>query len=130
MGRFRWPGELAIDGDGHVYVTDTGNHRVQVLDQRGHPVVQWSTGTADDDAPRAGIALNRAGHVFVGSSIGLIQQFDPAGRALLAWSARNGKSGQQNGPAGLAVGADDDIFVADRDNHRLLRFRLLAPVTG
>ena len=130
-GRFMWPGGLAVDDQGQVYVADTGNSRVQVFDGQGRLVAQWATeALTGDEAPAASITLDRAGRVYVGGAGDRIQQFDRRGQALAAWGGRGGGPGEVRGPAGLAVGADDDLHVADRDNHRVQRFRLLLPVTG
>jgi tripartite motif-containing protein 71 len=37
-GRFRKPGNLAFDRDGHIWVADGGNRRIQVLTQEGRPL--------------------------------------------------------------------------------------------
>jgi DNA-binding beta-propeller fold protein YncE len=130
-GRFMWPGGLAVDDQGQVYVADTGNSRVQVFDGQGRPVARWMTAAlAGDEAPVAGIALDRAGRVYVGGAGDRIQQFDRSGRALATWASRGGGPGELRGPAGLAVDADGDLHVTDRDNHRVQRFHLLLPVTG
>ncbi|GIT43307.1 MAG: hypothetical protein Ct9H300mP11_12430 [Chloroflexota bacterium] len=33
-GEFSWPQSLSLDNEGNVYVSDRGNHRVQVFDPR------------------------------------------------------------------------------------------------
>jgi DNA-binding beta-propeller fold protein YncE len=130
-GRFMWPGGLAVDGQGQVYVADTGNGRVQVFDGQGRLVARWMTAApAGDEAPPAGIALDRAGRVYVGGAGDRIRQFDRSGQALATWAGRGDGPGELRGPAGLAVDADGDLHVADRDNHRVQRFRLLLPVAG
>jgi DNA-binding beta-propeller fold protein YncE len=130
-GRFMWPGGLAVDDQGQVYVADTGNGRVQVFDGQGRLVARWMTAApAGDEAPVAGIALDRAGRVYVGGAGDRIRQFDRGGRALATWAGRGDGPGELRGPAGLAIDADGDLHVADRDNHRVQRFRLLLPVAG
>ena len=38
---FRTPHDMAMDGEGRIYVADRGNHRVQILDQNGGFIAQW-----------------------------------------------------------------------------------------
>jgi DNA-binding beta-propeller fold protein YncE len=40
-GEFDYPGGLAIDRQGRVYVADQTNHRVQVFDRRGRFLLKW-----------------------------------------------------------------------------------------
>jgi DNA-binding beta-propeller fold protein YncE len=38
---FRTPHDMAMDGEGRIYVADRGNHRVQILGQNGRFIAQW-----------------------------------------------------------------------------------------
>ena len=58
-GQFNYPGGVAVDTAGSVYVTDSLNHRVQKFDSAGTFVTSWgSAGTGDGqfDSP-TGIAI-------------------------------------------------------------------------
>src|SRR5439155_9604788 len=48
IGKFWGPRGVAIGPDGKVYVTDTGNKRVEVFDAEGTFVGQFGQGGADD----------------------------------------------------------------------------------
>ena len=41
LGQLRYPYCLALDGRGHVYICEYGNHRVQKLTLDGKPVASW-----------------------------------------------------------------------------------------
>ena len=48
-GQLRSPWGIAVDGQGDVYVTDTGNHRLEKFDREGNFIAQWvdlAAGTA------------------------------------------------------------------------------------
>ncbi|HXS05204.1 MAG TPA: peptidyl-alpha-hydroxyglycine alpha-amidating lyase family protein [Rhizomicrobium sp.] len=41
-GQFEMPHSLAIDSQGHLFVADRGNNRVQIFDQNGKFIAAWS----------------------------------------------------------------------------------------
>jgi DNA-binding beta-propeller fold protein YncE len=80
-GQLRSPWGVAVDGAGDVYVTDTGNHRVEKFDREGNFITQWGgfgNGAGQFNFPY-GIAVDAKGSVFViDSGNTRVQQFMPA----------------------------------------------------
>ena len=72
------PWGVTVDRDGFVYVTDTGNHRIQKFDRDGNFETQWGGfggGRGQCNFPY-GIAVDRRGAIFVlDSSNFRVQQF-------------------------------------------------------
>lgn len=80
-GQLRSPWGIAVDGHGDVYVTDTGNQRVQKFDREGNFITQWGGfGSVDGQFNFPfGIAVDARGSVFVADSSNTrVQQFLPA----------------------------------------------------
>ncbi len=80
-GQLRSPWGIAVDSQGDVYVTDTGNHRVQKFDRDGNFITQWGGfGNADGHFNFPfGIVVDARGSVFVADSANTrVQQFMPA----------------------------------------------------
>ena len=80
-GQFRSPWGVAVDGAGDVFVTDTGNQRIQKFDRDGNFVTQWGGfGNADGQFNFPyGLVLDPRGHVFVVDSGNMrVQHFMPA----------------------------------------------------
>lgn len=79
-GQFRSPWGVAVDGNGDVFVSDTGNQRIQKFDREGNFVTQWGGfGNADGhfNFPY-GIVVDTRGHVFVVDSGNMrVQHFMP-----------------------------------------------------
>ncbi|KAG2473406.1 MAG: hypothetical protein NPMRTH4_1350002 [Nitrosopumilales archaeon] len=69
-GKFLNPNSLAIDKNGNLLVADSGNHRVQVLDQNGKFLTKWGTfGTGYAQFLKiSGIAVDSQGSVFTADS--------------------------------------------------------------
>jgi len=69
-GKFLNPNSLAIDKNGSLFVADSGNHRVQVLDQNGKFLTKWGTfGTGYAQFLEiSGIAVDSQGNVFTADS--------------------------------------------------------------
>jgi len=80
-GQLRSPWGVIVDGAGDVYVTDTGNHRVEKFDKEGNFITQWGgygNGDGQFNFPY-GIAVDAKGSVFVVDSGNTrVQQFMPA----------------------------------------------------
>jgi len=66
-GEFRFPGLLALDASGNVYVPDRYNHRIQKFDSLGNFLLEWgSQGGREGQFQRpVGIAVDPSGHVYV-----------------------------------------------------------------
>lgn len=63
-------GGLAVDGQGNIYVADTGNNRIDKLAPDGTLLAEWGTkGTAPGqfDGPR-GVAVDSQGNLCVADS--------------------------------------------------------------
>ena len=58
--RFNDPHDIAIDGEGRLYIADRGNQRVQVLDKEGNFITRWT----QFGKPSA-IAIDDKGHIYV-----------------------------------------------------------------
>ncbi len=98
QGAFWGPRSIAINQAGEVFVTDTGNKRVEVFDLQGNFKRAFGgTGTAPGQFnEEVGVALDGAGNLWVADTWNArIQKLDPAGQPLLSipvpagWESQN-----------------------------------------
>ncbi len=111
-GEFFFPTHMELDGEGHLFVTDTGNFRVQKLTLDGEPVatVGQAGRTLGSFAWPKGLSLDRHGRLFVADSrFANVQIFDPEGRLLLFFGAPGADGGNLNLPAGVSVISWPDV---------------------
>ncbi len=77
-GQFQFLVGVAVDSSGNVYVTDTGNNRIQKFNGTGTFITQWGgsgNGNGTFNGP-AGVAVDSSGNVYVADqSNNLIQKF-------------------------------------------------------
>ena len=130
-GQFDHPYGVAVDAHRNIYVTDTGNNRIQKFDSVGTYLTQWGslgTGNGEFNGPMGIHEIVLAGDLdgnavyVVDSGNNRIQEFDSTGTYLRQWGTYGSGNGQFRHPSGLAVGAGGKIYVADRDNNRIQVF--------
>ena len=138
-GRFNNPTGIAVDGEGNVYVADTGNDRIQKFDNTGAFLLKWGTrGSGDGEfySPR-NIALDADGMVYVvdGSRI---QVFAGNGTFIKKWGSYGSGEEQLQSPRSIAFDTDGNAYVIagggikkfGSDGNFLLHGEHLAPMMG
>ncbi len=99
VGLLAFPGAVSRDGNGNLYVADTFNHRVRLLNTQA-----------------TGIAV--AGVTIAAGQIGVI-----CGTGVAGFNGDNqaATAAHLSFPSGLALDASGNIYVADALNHRIRR---------
>jgi len=123
-GQFDFPGGVAVEGSGAVYVADLRNDRIQKFTSDGTFVKKWGShgsGNGQFDVP-VGVAVDGFGHVYVGDFHNQrVQKFTRSGAFLAAWAGQ-ASDGRFHYPFGVAVSASGNVYVTDTQNHRIQKF--------
>jgi sugar lactone lactonase YvrE/4-amino-4-deoxy-L-arabinose transferase-like glycosyltransferase len=123
-GTFNEPWDVAVGPDGSVYVTDTWNHRIQKFTAEGQFVTTWGYfGQAEtSDAfwgPRA-LAFDSRGYLYVTDTGNKrVAVFTQDGQFVTQFGSTGYEPGQFDEQVGIAINAEDQIFVADTWNQRI-----------
>ena len=106
-----------------IFVADSGNGRVQVLDPQGRFRASWPL--PGGGRPTA-LAIDRKGRLYVtDSERGRVLAFDDHGRFLAEAGTAGSGPGALRGPGGVcAIG--EQLIVADSENDRLVRFAIVS----
>lgn len=147
QARLCLPCRVAAAGDGSLYIADLNNHRIRKVNPRGIITTVagdgWSNKKGEgrysgDGGPAAKASLNSPISVAVGKDGTIyvadrdnqrIRKVDPAG-TIDTVAGRGGPPGYSGDggparhaslsyPAGIAVGRDGDLYIADRLNNRI-----------
>lgn len=131
-GQFHRPFYIAIDNADNIYVTDTGNNRIQKISPNGGLITTWGTfGTGDRqfNGP-AGIAVDSAGNVYVGDSGNYrIQKFTSNGTFITKWGTNGTADGQFRNLWGVAVDHEGIVYVTDSHNNRIQLFSAIGDLS-
>lgn len=130
------PQGIATDANGLIYVADTWNHRVVVLDAQGTVVRELGqkgviTDTADSPDPNVdtgrfygprGVAVDNGEIYVVDTGNERVQVFAQDGTFLRTFGGTGTGDGKLTEPTGIAIGPDGNVWVADSGNGRLSVF--------
>jgi len=123
LGPFSEPHDTAIDPGGSIYVADSGNNAIRVLDSSG--VLQRTWGSPGSglqfDSP-TGIALSSDGTVYVADTgRHRVQVITPDGSLRKSWGQKGSVRGALNRPEGIVIHRGR-VYVADTGNDRIQVF--------
>ena len=109
-----------------LYVCDSGNHRVQILNTELEYVNSFGChGDGDGEFKYpSDIAQDRVGNLYVTDSHNhRVQVFDCKGQFLSTFSKKGATSEQLKNPFGICVGSDQLVYVCDRGNNCVSVFK-------
>jgi DNA-binding beta-propeller fold protein YncE len=115
-GNFDSPTGIAVDGNGNVFVADTGNGRIEKFSSTGNFIASMG----QFEAP-GGIAIDRGRNIYV-AEIGSkhrVQKLTPDGKFIAEWK---GPGLGFYGPRRIAIGPDDSVYVVDQGQNRIVKF--------
>lgn len=144
--RLNYPNGVAIDNSGNLYIADTDNHRIRKVDTTGIITTVAGNGTmgynGDGEAATharlarpTSVAIDNIGNLYIADTGNhRIRKVYPAG--IITTVAGNGTAGysgdggeatnaQLNNPAGVTLDSYGNLYIADRNNHRI---RKVSPV--
>jgi len=141
-GEATLPAQLTVDGEGNVYIADSGNNRIRKISPDGIITTVAGNGTSgfSGDGGSAldaqlsdvgGLAVDLAGNLFLSdpanhrirriSPGGIITTWAGTGQPGLSGDGRPAAAAQLHEPLGLATDTAGNLFVADHWNGRIRR---------
>jgi len=131
---FNKPRTVVVDGQGTIYVADTGNNVIRKI-SKGKVTTYAGTGKAGfkDGSVRAaqfnspsGLALDKAGNLYVADTLNnVIRKISPQGLVSTYAGKNTGEAGYRDGslaealfnePAALAMDSQDNLYIVDSGN--------------
>ena len=131
VGAFCSPTDLTVDGNGFVYVADSGNQRIQKFTSDGDFVRTWGqqgSGDGDFDSVDVNTSLGVAidptdSFVYVADVLNhRVQKFTTDGVFVSKWGNFGTGQSQFNRPSYVTVGNDGFVYVLDALNARAQKF--------
>ncbi len=151
QAQLNFPTGVVVDDAGNVFIADTSNHRVRKINPAGIISTVLGTGSpgiGGDDGPGinavlnapGGMALDAAGNLYVADQRNhRIRRLGVDGKATTVvgsgtQGAGNGSgdatSIQLNTPAGVALDRAGNLFIADTENHRVVKVQTYNSLTS
>ena len=125
-GEFTYPEGIAVDNSGNVYVSDSGNHRIQKFSSNGSFITKWGgvNGSGDGEFSfPSSVAVDSSGNIFVADkNNSRIQKLDSNGDFITKWGQSGNGHGEFSEPRGIFIDSDDSVYVADYYNSRIQKF--------
>ena len=149
MAALNAPQGVAVDSRGRLFIADTGNHRIRMVDTEG--IISTVAGTGEpgfsgDGGPGAtamvngpvDVAVDDNGYLYIVDTgnhrirvldlnLGIIQTVAGTGFPGFNQAEGAGTETRLNSPSGIATDPDGRIYVADTNNHSILQLTVNFP---
>lgn len=120
--RLAFPGGVAVDSAGNLFIADTDNDRIRRVDAQTSVIttVAGPEASAEIQSPQ-GVAVDSAGNLYIASRNNhSVRRIDAQTGAITPLAGPDTEPSVK-GPHSMAVSADGYLFIADTDHHRILR---------
>ena len=128
---------LFIDAEDNLYCTDDGGHFVRKCTPEGKVLLE--IGVPGQPSPyMSGLpfhrcthtALSPKGEIYVSDGYGnaRVHKYSPDGKLLFSWGEPGTGAGQFNIAHNIATDAEGWVYVADRENQRVLDETVFSPI--
>jgi tripartite motif-containing protein 71 len=120
-GQFSYIGDVTVDGNGDIYVGDRIRSRIQVFSNEG---VFMRSITLADGAVASGLRVDGANNrlLFADSQNHTIRIVDLTGNYIQSIGYKGKADGQFDFPDVVSFNAAGELFVFDKNNHRIQVF--------
>lgn len=127
---FSRPQSIWVDEEGLLWVADSCNHRIQVIDWREEKprlvaiLGEQGAGTGQLQFPY-GMTLASENRILI-SEFGnhRVQCWTRQGKPLSSWGSAGKEPGQLNQPWAVALDSKERVYVVDSGNNRVQRYKL------
>ena len=123
---------IVVGPDDSVWCADAGTHTITKLTPEGEPLMTIGTpgkpsktwGGEPFNRPTDIAVSHNTGNIYISDGYGnfRVHKYAPDGRHLKSWGEPGIDPGQFVRPHNIAVDAQEQIYVADRDAHRVQLF--------
>jgi RHS repeat-associated protein len=126
-GQFQYPGGIAVDAEGNVWVADEENDRIEEFSPAGEYLDQFGSegSEAGQFEEPTDVAIDSEGNLWVtDSGNGRIEEFSKKGEYLSSFGPAKSEEEESlfSWTESLAIDASDHIWVADSGNHQVREF--------
>jgi streptogramin lyase len=127
-GMYTMPHAIRLDPQGNVWTTDAASSMVYKFSPQGELLMKIEVGgqptPCGSFCSTTDVAFASDGHLFIadGYRNARILEYSADGTKIKEWGTAGDGPGQFRLPHSIQIGADDIVYVADRENGRIQRF--------